>query len=46
MDAELDEWAEAATSSYSAAIDFWYYIYSVKIVRKSNQGVYFINFPV
>ena len=27
IDAELNERAEATTSNYSAAVDFWYYIY-------------------
>ena len=31
---ELNERAKAATSSYSAAVDFWYYIYSVLVTKK------------
>ena len=33
MHAELNEKAEAATRSYSAAVDFWYYIYSVLVTK-------------
>ena len=40
---------EAVTSSYSATDDLLRYIYSVllwrRIIRISNQGVYFMNFP-
>ena len=33
MDAELNEIAEAATGSYSAAVHFWYYIYLVLVTK-------------
>ena len=33
MHTELNEIAEAATSSYSATVDFWYYIYSVFVTK-------------
>ena len=33
MHAELNERAEAVLSSYSAAVDFWYYIYSVLVTK-------------
>ena len=33
LHAELNERAEAATSSYSAAIDFLQYIYSVLVTK-------------
>ena len=33
LHAELNEKAEAATSSYSAAVDFLQYIYSVLVVK-------------
>ena len=39
---ELNERIEAAISSYSAAVDFLQYIYSVlvvKIISRSDQGV-------
>ena len=48
MHAELKERAEAATSSYSAAVDFYNtfirYLW-LRIFRRSNQGVQFMNFP-
>ena len=48
MHAELKERAEAATSSYSAAVDFYNtfirYLW-LRIIRRSSQGVQFMNFP-
>ena len=37
--AELNERAEAATSSYSISDDFLQYIYSVLVIRTSDQSV-------
>ena len=33
MNAEINERLEAATGSYSAAVDFSYYIYSVLVTK-------------
>ena len=46
--AELNERAEAATSSYSSTGDFLRYIYSLPVIenhQKSDQGVQLMNFP-
>ena len=42
-----NERAEAGTSSYSAAVNFLQCIWCLwlSIIRRSNQGVWFMNFP-
>ena len=45
----FNERVEAATSNYSATGKFLQYTYSVlvaEIIRRSNQVVYFMNFPL
>ena len=33
LHAKLNKRAEAATSSYFLAVDFWYYIFSVRVTK-------------
>ena len=48
MHAELNEKVEAATSSYSAAVDFYnIFIWCLWLsIRRSYEGVLFMNFPL
>ena len=48
LQAQLNGKVEATTSSYSSAVHFFQYIYSVlclwlRIVRRSDQGVYLVH---
>ena len=47
LHAELNERAETATSSYSAALNFYNIFIPclwLRIIRRSGQGVFFMNF--
>ena len=41
LPAKLSQRAEAASSNYSAVVDFLQYIYSVwlRVIRRSDQGI-------